>query len=100
MQRVIDVLDVGNHVRSWGDAARRLANLDSLVAIAQGYEEEPKQNKLDLYHRTPKDPRRLALDIRLHFVAGSNQCHDPQPRQDQPRLHRIQRLSQYRSTTE
>ncbi|HQP35761.1 MAG TPA: UvrD-helicase domain-containing protein [Polyangiaceae bacterium] len=40
VQRVIDALEVGNHVRAWGEAARRLANLDSLVAVAQGYEEE------------------------------------------------------------
>jgi ATP-dependent helicase/nuclease subunit A len=40
LQRVLDALRVGDHLRSWGNPAQRLANLDALVLLAQAYEQE------------------------------------------------------------
>ncbi len=40
LQRVLDALRVGDRLRSWGNPAQRLANLDALVRLAQAYEQE------------------------------------------------------------
>jgi ATP-dependent exoDNAse (exonuclease V) beta subunit len=40
VQQVIDALDIGNRLRSWGDIPRRAANLDTLLDIARKYEDE------------------------------------------------------------
>jgi ATP-dependent exoDNAse (exonuclease V) beta subunit len=40
VQQVIDALDIGNRLRSWGDVPRRAANLDALLDIARKYEDE------------------------------------------------------------
>jgi ATP-dependent helicase/nuclease subunit A len=37
---VIEALDAGNALRTWGDPAQRAANLDTLVALAAEYEAE------------------------------------------------------------
>jgi ATP-dependent exoDNAse (exonuclease V) beta subunit len=44
--RLIDALRIGNALRDWGDAARRAANLDSLVALSMEYEEEAQELRL------------------------------------------------------
>jgi len=44
--RLIDALRIGNLLRGWGDAARRAANLDTLVALSVEYEEEARELRL------------------------------------------------------
>ena len=43
VQRVIEALEVGNHLRTWGGVAKRAANLDTLVATALEYEQEARE---------------------------------------------------------
>ena len=43
VQRVIDALEAGNHLRTWGEVAKRAANLDMLVVTALEYEQEARE---------------------------------------------------------
>lgn len=43
VQQVTDALNIGNHLRTWGDVAKRTANVDALLYTAQEYEEEMRE---------------------------------------------------------
>lgn len=44
VQEIITALDIPRRLTAWGDAPRRFANLDTLVALARTYEDESRQS--------------------------------------------------------
>jgi ATP-dependent exoDNAse (exonuclease V) beta subunit len=40
LQRTLDALAIGDHIRRWGDVPQRLANLDALHRFVEAYEQE------------------------------------------------------------